>query len=255
MNKYSEYNFDEAVREWSKPPIDGVAYRHSSFLNKLGDDKVREFVRKFEQVRYDTSQWRNRHNQWRETLKLDSTTGKHVLDFGCGYGIEALQFARTGNSVSIADISQSNLNAAIRVLNVCGFAPIKMILLRGGNRWAKGWRIDIFYANGVLHHMPRIMAADVLRDASRILVTGGEARLLLYSEYMWNDLCGPSSIHDDPALHPKFEEYVRRRDRVGFYADWYNEDKIRLIAGDYYDLESFDVIAKNKLCTAILRRK
>jgi len=59
------------------------------------DDVLKKMIIDMEKIRYNEG-YRNWGNKWRSTLKLDTTHGKRVLDYGCGSGIEALQYAKTG---------------------------------------------------------------------------------------------------------------------------------------------------------------
>jgi 2-polyprenyl-3-methyl-5-hydroxy-6-metoxy-1,4-benzoquinol methylase len=94
-----------------------------------------------------------------------------VKDFGCGFGIEALQFAKSGNEVLLSDIFPSNVQAAERVLRLSGYTP------------APDGPVDVFYSNGVLHHSPQMR--ELLEKEVANLNPGGEVRLLLYSDRAW----------------------------------------------------------------------
>jgi len=70
--------------------------------------------------RYDREKYRNFEDKWKKYSGISSATSKVILDFGCGAGIEALEFARE-NKVIIADINPLNLEVANRLLILHGF--------------------------------------------------------------------------------------------------------------------------------------
>ena len=256
----ANYDFSNAQREWSQPPFDNIGYISSEKALEMPDAELMDTVRKCEANRYaleiNDSLCRNYKNRWRESLGLDSTHGKRVLDFGCGMGIEALQFARSSNRVSVADIVPSNARLAARVLKLFGFKAEETVSVGGEEPFfSLANPIDIFYSNGVLHHTP--MISRILARAWEVLVPGGEARLMLYSDKGWRHFVpGPLPAIDEPVTaHQGFKTFVRAFDSVGNYADWYNADKIQRVAGDRFTLSHFEYITKSQwYCTAILRR-
>ncbi len=242
------------AREWSAPPIDGVGYIPSADLLKKSDDELLAIIAALEKERYALT-WRNHKNLWREKLKLDSTHGKRVLDYGCGVGIEALQFAKTGNTVFVVDIVESNIDLAQRVLLLHGYESMSCRL---GTQppFFPSMMFDIFYCAGVLHHIPN--ARDVLLRAAESLLPGGEIRLLLYSDIGWKlstETPAPS-VAEDVETNPLFNKFTSTFDSVGGYADWYSADKLIYRFGDFLDLVSYDYICSDgAYCVAILKKK
>ncbi len=258
--KEQTYDFKHAQSEWAKPPFDNIGYISSSDALQKSDDELRSLVKKCEANRYaleiNDGLCRNYNNRWRESLGLDSTKGKRVLDFGCGMGIEALQFARSGNQVSVADIVPSNALLAGRVLRLFGYEPVETVNVSGEAPFFKLHnQIDIFYSNGVLHHTP--MIAQILSRAWEVLAPGGEARLMLYSDKGWTHFVPGElpSIDATVTEHAGFKKFVRAFDSVGDYADWYNPEKIQCVAGPRFTLSHFEYLTKSQwYCTAILRK-
>jgi SAM-dependent methyltransferase len=219
------------VSAWKAIPVDGVGYVDSAEFLTWNDTRVRAFIREFEATRY--GDWRNAGNLWRSTLGLDTTHGKRILDYGCGFGIEALQFCKSGNEVVLSDIHLTNVEAAKRVLRISGYEP------------AEPGKVDIFYSNGVLHHTPHIR--EILKEAVKNLNPGGEIRLLLYSDRAWTIKTGSvlPPIEADVTEHPCFPVYVRAMDAVGEYADWYNREKLEMRVGDFLEVLDFNYITPN----------
>lgn len=240
---------------WSCPPIDGVGYISSADLLSKSDDDLRSVIAALEVERYAVDGWRNHANRWRDFLGLDNTHGKRVLDYGCGCGVEALQFARTENVVYLADIVADNVALASRVLKVHGFKAENEIVLSGDPPDMLP-EIDVFYSAGVLHHIPR--ARDVLLGASKALASDGEIRLMLYTDNGWmlttNSPTPPVSENVETNEH--FHKFVGIFDAVGGYTDWYNAEKLTYRFGDFLDLVRFEYICSDDVYSvAVLRPK
>lgn len=210
------------MTEWARLPVDDIGYIHPAEIMSLGDDELRAWVKGFEERRYGG--WRNHGNLWRESLGLDTTTGKHIIDYGCGYGIEALQFARHDNHMTLMDLTSEGLEVAERVLAVHGY---------GCDIAHELPEADIFYANGVLHHFPEGM--QILGDAPC-----PEARILVYSDRAWRDVGGPN--------------FWRAMDEVGGYADWYSPEALEAAAEGWTLQEATYVTDRGWYLTATLTR-
>lgn len=241
------YNFLDAVDSWECPPA--VGNIPVDKVLAMNEKELKDFAFNVECDRYGG--WRNFKNSWRGTLGLDNTFGKHVLDFGCGFGIEALQFAKLGNKISIADISKKNLEACTRVLIAHGYYPEQVILVDGEYPFFQSEKVDIFYANGVLHHTPKIR--EILQRVLGVLQPGGEARLMLYSDVAWRIMVGGDPPTGNSLKHPGWPLFVRKMDAVGHYADWYDEEKIRRTVDGLYNMVDFNHITQtNQYCTTTL---
>ncbi len=224
--------------DWSHIPFDDVGYVNSGAFLTWPDEAVRNFIKTFEHNRYGGA--RNWNGLWRSTLGLDTTHGKSVHDYGCGFGIEALQFCRAGNSVHVSDIFPTNVQAAERVLRISGYEP------------APKCKVDIFYSNGVLHHTRRIR--EVLKDAVENLNPGGEVRLLLYSDkaWTWATNCPLPAIYEEVDQHPAFQKFTRVMDEAGDYADWYSQEKLEHRVGDFLKVEKFNYIMQNGIYATVI---
>lgn len=209
---------------WERLPVDDVGYLHPDEILKLNDSELRRWTQGFEHRRYGG--WRNHDNLWRSTLGLDTTHGKHVIDYGCGFGIDALQFARNGNQITLFDLTPEGLQAARRVLIVHGYDCCTTM-----DRLPDA---DIFYANGSLHHTP---------DMPSILAGAPcpEARLMVYSDRAWQDKGGG-------------EGFWRQMDEVGGYADWYTPETLQAAAPDWTLRDATYITPAGWYLTATLTR-
>jgi SAM-dependent methyltransferase len=254
------YSFQDATREWARVPVDNIAYADPNQLKSMPDDQFKELAKRFEENRYSLTGWRNHQNKWREYLGLDNTTNKTVLDFGCGFGMESLQFVKAGNRVILADINRSSLETATKCLGVHGFKPLQAVLVTGEEPFFdladQNFSCDIFYSNGVLHHTPKFR--DILKRACKNLTDDGEIRLMLYSDVGWviaTDEQLPE-VHEDVSKHPQFWRFVRFFDEVGTYADWYNREKLEHVVGDFLKVEFCEYITNDdRYLVCVLKKK
>ncbi|KKW46528.1 MAG: Methyltransferase type 12 [Parcubacteria group bacterium GW2011_GWB1_56_8] len=253
----SDPRFFEAQRvSWSSPPIDGVGYLPSEELLRKDNPALKRMIDALEIERYNVNGWRNHENKWRKYLGLDDTHGKYVLDYGCGCGVEALQFARNRNTVYIADVAGANLQLAERVASIYGWEVRPILLSMIPPFFDAIPPLDVFYCVGVLHHIPN--ARDVLLRASDALKPDGEIRLMLYSDIGWQISTGTPTppVEEDIETNPNFQKFTGIFDCVGCYADWYNAEKLKYRFGDFLDLIDFQYICSdNAYCVAILRGK
>lgn len=248
--------FDKQKKEWLRLPVDGRGYFSAKSLLKKSDHDLAATVRYIESVRYKTIGWRNWKNRWREYLGLDTTRNKRILDYGCGIGVEALQFARKGNELIIADINKDSIDLAERVLNLYNYFPEEHIISGEYPFIADINPVDIFYCNGVLHHIP--YPEKVLKRASELLKDDGEIRLMLYSDRGWKKYVGNHvpNFDEDVSKHPDFMKFVRRFDRVGCYADFYNKKKIEYKFGNFLKMEFFEYITNDdRYLVTILKKR
>lgn len=112
----------------------------------------------------------------------ERSSGKRVLDIGCGNGYVLWHYARHGAAVHGIDLTETALALARRRFELAGLA--------GDFRRTDGDAIpypdgffDVVCSMGVLHHIadPRPM----LREAARVLRPGGELILMVYHRDSW----------------------------------------------------------------------
>ena len=218
----------------------------------MPDREFRSLIKRAEKNRYEG--WRNWRGRWRLVLKLDNTHGMNVLDYGSGIGIEALQYARSGNIVSLADIVKDNLKVAKRTLGIDGYACANEFLIKKDTLILPKHKYDIIHCCGVLHHIrePEVIVRDW---AKYVLVPNGELRLMVYTDKAWTI----STKTEPPEIvegHPKALSFARTWDEVGSYADWYDADRLEKRFGKWFSLEEYEPLTVNGVYAgAIMRRK
>ena len=219
--------FSECKRAWERIPVDDRAYIDARELLKLPDRDLVVLANDADDARYGG--WRNAGGRW-EAGMHDGLTGRHVLDFGCGMGLEARRLAALGNRVTVADINVASVRVAQRLLRAVGF-EVDGALISGAAPFTAVEHFDVFYCNGVLHHIP--WAQDVLAWAAGCLPADGEMRLMLYTDRAraWCDSRG-LGVGEGMDF-----------DRV--YADWYDERALASILPAGWRVDQFEYITPN----------
>jgi len=236
------FDLNNQRREWSRPPIGG-ANTDSHVLDTMTNPQVREWVERNWPLQYgQPSSWQGKY---RKALQLDETFDMRVLDYGAGFGFDALSYALNNNSVALADISPSNLRAATRVLLAMEFIPSEIIVVRDGWPHFNAQPFDIFHSSGVLHHTPYFR--EVLQRASMLLSPWGEIRLMLYTDHMWRLATGqePPPMDVPPWTNSEFPRFVRFCDAVGDYADWYSVEKVNHFVGDFLTVTNWEYLRED----------
>lgn len=254
MTAFGEDFMARQAETWSRPPVDDVGYISSAELLSLSDAELLRVTTQMAHTRYSEGGWRNYRGLWRDLLGLDELTGLDVLDFGCGTGVEAVQLAKR-NRVQLADIAPSNLALASRVLRLSGHEPGTAWAVTG--TWpflcAPDASIDVFYASGVLHHIP--WARDIMRRAHQLLRPGGQVRLMLYSGNAWRMRPG-GEPPEDVDTHPDGPAFAQAWDQVGEYADWYDRDRLEKRFGAWFEVERCEFMCpRSEYLGAVLRRR
>lgn len=244
----------ESQREaWRRIPVDDRAYLDTGGLLLL-EDRVLLFVaQEMERRRY--SGWRNDGNLWRTHMGLDSVTGKRILDYGCGMGIESVQYARSGNRVVIADINEDTVLLAARVMNLYGLERVWQFVIDMEFPFLAldEGEFDMIVMNGVLHHIED--PVPVVREMHRWLAPGGELRVLVYTDRGWRMATG-TEPPEDVTDHPERETFVRWGDAVGDWADWYDRDRLEQRFGEWFTVREWHYVTPDdRYAVAILDRR
>jgi SAM-dependent methyltransferase len=244
------YTFTEQKREWSRPPVDDVGYIPALDLLKMRPEEFLELVRQAEENRY--SGWRNWNNLWWTSLRLGGTFDKTVLDYGCGIGIEGMQYARGGNEVIAADIVRDNVKVAMRWFQLEGYPLGAFHITKEHPVSTLFGKFDVIHCSGVLHHIPN--PEPVVEALSGILKDDGELRLMVYSDFAWRQATGTEPPRD-VSKHPRFVDYYEHWDAVGKFADWYDDARLEERFGEWFELEEVTYLTVDRAYLAAILRK
>lgn len=248
-------NWPEYVESWSQPPVDDLGYFKSEDMLTWSDFRLMDAISKMRTARYEGP--RNHGGLWRDLLGLDFT-GRKILEYGCGVGMEATELALAGNEVAVADISETNMDLATRVMRLHGTGPL------GRFRIGPDWPFincpfevfDVVNCSGVLHHIRK--ARLTMERFHEVLKPRGEVRLMVYSDHGWRLATGmePPETDLDIENHPRFRHYVQWMDGIGDYATWYDQEKIERQFGDLFHLAEFAYLTPDRrYCAAVLIKK
>jgi SAM-dependent methyltransferase len=224
-------SFETRKKQWSAPPVDDIGYLPSVELLDWPEDDLLDVIARMAESRYDG--WRNWEMNWRVVLGLDRTRDKDVLDYGCGVGLEALQYAKKRNRVWLADISETNIALAERVLQLSGYHVEGSFLAKEAPPVIQPGSFDVIHCVGVLHHIPD--PEPVVAAMAGWLRPEGELRLMVYSDEAWRISTGT----EPPKLHatfadPNFRLFWQHWDPIGGYADWYDCEKLEHWFGEWF---------------------
>ncbi len=219
-------DWQHQIDEWSRPPVGGRNISTEWFLC-LPDDRARAFV----DHAYDMQWQQPGAKDMARALKLDDSAGQIVMDFGCGFGMDALRLMRGGADVILCDLVEDNVRAAERVLRLNGFEPGDMIVASPDEPFFPDATFDVFHANGVLHHTP--YAREIGRRAWSLC---DELRLMLYSEH---------AVERFPA-----DTFLRGMDAVGLYSEWYDLLKVGDVFGGV--LEHHELVRPDKMFRCVV---
>lgn len=251
--------FNRQRDAWSAPPVDDVGYLPATDLLALPATELRALATRMRTARY--TGWRNHQGLWRDLMGLDEPGhGRRVLDFGCGTGVEALELARAGYHVDLADITPANLHLAVRLLGLHAdelpdqhALTIHLIQDKPPYVDAGPGTYDVFHCSGVLHHIP--WARQIMERAHQLLRPAGTVRLMLYSDHGWRQATS-TEPPADVTTHPMVQRFVRAFDQVGEYADWYDRDRIQQRFGDLFTLTRFAYLTPDqRYCAAVLTKR
>ena len=112
-----------------------------------------------------------------ESFRFAEWGGREVLEIGCGSGVDTLEFARNGASVTATDMTDNAVNLTRELAQEAGLS-IKVVQTSATELPFPDSSFDCVYSYGVLHHIPDIDSA--LTEVHRVLRPGGTVMVMLY---------------------------------------------------------------------------
>ena len=143
----------------------------------------------------------------KEAIGFESIRGKKILEVGCGIGLDAIQFARSGNDMYLIDLSINSVKIALGRFQNEGYCAVPSIADAENLPFFDN-SFDIVYSYGVLHHSPNTEKSIV--ELYRVLKPGGQAIVMLYSKWSANCIFR-TSIHNGLIRKELFKGYSLKR--------------------------------------------
>jgi len=163
--------------------------------------------------------------QWYREHYTPLVKGKDVLDLGCGFSVDGMHFLREGARVTFADIVEDNLAVTRRVAEHFGLQA-DYYYIDDLMRFRLPHKYDFMFAIGSLHHSPFKLAQKEVAAVAQFLRPGGLFLLFTYPRERYER----SGARD-------FREFGRNTDgKRTPWAEWYDDDKIRLLFGPSFEL-------------------
>ena len=249
------YDFDASFAAWSRIPVDDFDYLSAREILLLAPSQRKELIELASTFRWAHDRWRNRNGSLLQFMTASASPDKIALDFGCGFGLDAVELFKVGMGVILADLHPWVLLLANQTLISATNGGMAMKLCPVAPLWPyfdPGHKIDLFWSMGVLHHFPWGM--QILRRACECLNPGGECRICLYSDKRWKEMVGdlPQGNSWDDL---RFAEFARKCDAVGSWADWYNEEKLKEAVRDFADVAECVYLCDDQFIGAVIKPK
>ena len=195
----------------------------------------------------------------RDFAEFPRWSGRRVLEIGVGAATDFVNFARCGAKLSGVDLTPAAVEHAQQRVALEG--------LEADVRVANAERLpfgddsfDLVYSFGVIHHAEH--PERVVREARRVLVPGGEARVMLYGLRSWvayrvmvvgilralkHRRLPPTSLREAVASNmesPGTQAYTRREVQIMFNAAGFDDVNVdglvtpydRRVAGPLADM-------------------
>jgi SAM-dependent methyltransferase len=140
-----------------------------------------------------------------EIVDFSAYRGKHLLEVGCGVGIDLVRFAQAGALVTGVDLAGVSIELARKNFEYQGL-PAELLVMNGEDLQFHDNTFDVVYAHGVLQYTPR--PKRMIAELHRVLKPGGEAVLMVYNKYSWlNALSKFMNVELEHADAPALRKY------------------------------------------------
>jgi SAM-dependent methyltransferase len=207
--------FDRLRRKWSTVPAGLSDRRSSSDLLNLSDRELSDFW--IETHRHTTTGEGFGVRGWYQTLYRDALRGRKVLEIGSGMGIDGIDLARHGATMTFVDIVEHNLELMKRLCAIFGIANARFVYLQNlSSLGVLPDDYDVVWCQGSQINVPFDFAKRECAVILRHLKPGGRWIELAYPRERW--------VRDGS---PPFRMWGTMTDGEGTpWMEWYDLDKL-----------------------------
>ena len=145
-------------------------------------------------------------------------SGKSVLEVGCGIGLDSLQMAKQGLTVTAVDLTDVAIDTVRDRFSSLGI-PGEFRVSDATSLPFEDNSFDYVYSFGVLHHAQDTAAS--INEVHRVLKSGGEAKIMLYNRHSINEIVHRITFipfEDKDELCPVVRRYTVKEVKILFRA-------------------------------------
>lgn len=163
--------------------------------------------------------------------------GGRVLDFGCGFGRNAIALSDSGFKVEVYDLSTNAVSLCLKWADLRR-QQIRAIPIKGGRLDCPPGRFDGILAWSVFDHMDLPQAQSAISELTR--VSSQKCTLLLSFDEPGDAGGQPHEVLPDGTVR------ITKGARAGKLIRWYSEDEIRALMADAWNILEFSSDASTK---------
>lgn len=170
----------------------------------------------------------NKEREWEYKRYTEFAKGKNVLEIGGGMGYDGMVYRKLSNTYTYGEINRIQLHYIKDMYRIMGedcdnvfFEYLQDPFLHVFPR-----TYQVFFAFGVLHHIPFEEAKRQFKQIDKYLERGAIVVMLMYPKKRWEN-----------AGKPSFENFGKYTDGGCPWAEWYDEEKILKMVGEGYVLK------------------
>ena len=151
-------------------------------------EAIKDYWERSTPMKFDTEKWSylkkrtfryDLQNYMLETFQFERWESKSVLEFGCGSGIDAVEFARCGAKVTAVDITDNAVALTEELAREVGVNVVVQKITDTRLPFSDS-TFDCVYSFGVLHHIPKV--EETLHELRRVLKPNGTIMAMVYNK-------------------------------------------------------------------------